>query len=549
VSGDPGIDPTYQIVPEGMRDIRISLGFPNVARIASGNLGFHIVHQMIAKCRGVLPETFCLPEMDLPLPRGSVTTRPGGLSLAATDLVLFSISYEGDAPHIPAMLVAGGLPAMARERRAGHPLVIAGGAMTMINPEPVAPFFDLLFIGEAEAMLIHLLEQWGDLRRASRKEQLAALRDVPGVIAPGCRRHRIWAPGTGRLVSADEVIIGGDEVAPEALSDADTPVLTVPWEQFSESTSAVRLPAGYEQGPEYLLELARGCPRRCRFCAASRIYAPLREAGAEALIERASREAKNGEAIGLLSLSAGDYKELEPLAAGLCGLGARLSISSLPPTFSRRDAAAHMIESGAGTLTIAPETGTDRLRSLAGKPLRNAAILESVSLLGEAGLRQLRTYFIVGLPGETDADIDGIAALLAQMRKALPGGCRLSATVNAFVPKPRTPFQWAAMAPQSVLRDRGRRLSRGAPKGVKLRIKSFREARLQALFSRGDIEWAKELKTMAETGNRFKPPLPAKRILSEIVCDSPLPWGYLLTNQIEKLKKEWREVRCQTSRQ
>lgn len=565
MSGDLNSDPTFQILPEGVREVSVSLGFPNAAKIAAGNLGFHIIRQQLASCRGVLPETFSLPDSGLPLAPSSVITQPGGLSLAASDLVLFSISYEGDSPHIPAMLVAGGLPAFAAERRAGHPLVIAGGAMAMINPEPVAPFFDLVYIGESEASLITLLKRWGADRGAPRDEQIAALSEMPGVMAPGLRRHRIWSPGIDPLRAEREVRLSagkrgnsgnGISAVGDATSDLDstivsakTPVATVHWEQFSDAASAVRLPAGYEQGPEYLLELARGCPRRCRFCAASRIYAPLREADAETLLKRAAAEANPGEAIGLLSLSAGDYSQLELLAGGLCRQGARLSISSLPATFSRRDVAAQMLASGAGSLTIAPETGSDRLRALAGKPLRNAAILDSVRQLAEVGLRRLRTYFIIGLPGEDESDIDAIADLLGQMRDLLSGGCFLSATVNAFVPKPRTPFQWAAMAPPALLKARCRRLERSAPKGVQLRVKSIREARQQAMFSRGDVTWASHLVAAGETGKRFIAPLPAALVTGEVDIETELPWGYLLTDQLEKLKKEWREVRSQTSRE
>ena len=158
--------------------------------------------------------------------------------------------------------------------------------------------------------------------------------------------------------------------------------------------------------------------------------------------------------MGLLSLSAGDYTQLEALTKALLAMEVRLTIPSLPASFSREEVARNLIRSGATTLTVAPETGTDRLRALAGKPIGNGAILRCAEMLGRAGLRKLRTYFIVGLPFEEEADIEGIGDLLVRMRRRLPPRCALSATVNAFVPKPRTPFQWAPMAPHRLLRER-----------------------------------------------------------------------------------------------
>ncbi len=580
------VDRLHRLLPEGEREVCIALGFANTRGVAVGNLGFHIVDRQLRACQGVLVEHFFLPEIPLPLKRGDVTTEPDNRALSATDLVLMSISFEGDAIHLPAMLDAGGLPVSAQARRRGHPLVVGGGALVMINPEPIASFFDLLLVGESEAMLDPFLSLWARIRGEAREDQLAEFGGLPGVVVPSRRSHQIWSaskrglicepgsvlpagmnpgasmePGTSAMTCTSAEIrvsagksndASGSEISSRQI---DSPVKSVIWDEFSECANLVRLPDDYDQGPRMLFELARGCPRRCRFCAASRIYHPLREADPKRILELACSEITGAETVGLLALSAGDYTHLEDLTDGLINKGVRLSISSLPATFSRADVAQQMVGSGAVTLTLAPETGSDELRSLAGKPIRNEAILKSVALLGQAGVRRLRTYFIIGLPFETESDILAITSLLGEMRKVLPGSCSLSATVNAFVPKPRTPFQWAAMAPLPLLRERSALLKRFCPKGVQLRVKSFREARAQALLSRGDITWGPRLVHAANSGNRSLESacrwsqVDPKPFYGEIALESALPWEFLMTETINGLKKEWREIRDRTSRQ
>lgn len=580
-----------EILPRGVGEVAVALGYPNTRTIAAGNLGFQILSRMLAAIPGVRVEHFFLSAKAADgrsLPRGAdpprgraaaadrrrrATPAHAGygmpLKLTETDLVLVSLSYEGDAPAVPAMLVAGSLPAFAAQRRPGHPLVIAGGAAVMINPEPLAAFFDLFLIGEAEELLIPFLRVWGMARRAPRDEALAALDEgVPGALAPARRPHRIWTPAADGLIAhrlvqrpdgpqwrvpadtsdpsraarglADANAAPGGSVA----VDPDRVVRRVIWEDFCRRGSALRLPAEAQVGQSYLLELARGCPRRCRFCAASRIYAPLRETPADILLAQARAEVYAGETVGLLSLSAGDYSGLETLAEGLSQLKVRLAISSLPAGFAR-PAAARLLASGTRTLTLAPETGTDRLRALIGKPIAEAAILRAAAALGAAGLRHLRTYFIIGLPFEEDADAAGIGTLLARLRERLPARCTLSATVNAFVPKPGTPFQWAAMAPLALLRERAALVQRRAPRGVSLRIKSFRQARLQALLTRGDVTWGPRLARMAADGASVAQVLQgadpdSAALLGPIQVGAGLPWTYLLgSEEHAALEREW----------
>lgn len=499
----------------GARDVRIALGFPNTPAVAGASLGFQIVARRLAAAEGVILERFYVPS------EGPLRTRPGGRSLAAVDLVLFSLSYEGDAQNIPAMLAAGGLPIFAAERRRGHPLVVAGGAWAMINPEPVASFFDLILLGEAEVLLAPFLALWRRLQKEERTVALAELGGLPGALVPGVRQHRLWVASPAGL-SADRIAPGtGDLAGP------DGPVRPVTWEEFRTEPSTAHLDGG-----EYILELARGCPRRCRFCAATCIYAPLRETPAELLLARARAELRGGERVGLMGLSAGDYTELDNLTCGLHDLGARLSISSLPADFARPVATAALIASGNRTLTIAPETGSEQLRRAMGKAITNEQVIATARGLGEAGLRSLRTYFIIGLPGESEADVDAIAELLRDLRAVLPANCRLSATVNAFVPKPRTPLQRASMAPERLLRERAHRLKHGLPRGVTLRTKSLREARRQAVIARGDWSLGAHLAGRGSLKILLRDADPGIADLTGAIApEGAVPWGYLAAHR------------------
>ncbi len=536
--------------PAGL--IRVGAGYANQASVAGASLGFLIVTALLEAHPACVVERFFLPDRRLPLPPRSVRLQPSGDALSSAHLLFLSLSYEGDAVHVPAMLEAGGLPALARDRAPGHPLLVGGGALTMINPEPVAAFFDVILVGEAEALLGAFLKQWESWRSRSRSGLLAALDELPGALVPARRGHLTWAVERGGLVPGPTVFLdgasGGDPLSATDSRPADRHVITRSSREVKSSASVARMEAA-SGGPTVLLELGRGCPRRCRFCAAGRIYSPLRDCPAELLLERARGEVRTGDVVGLMSLSAGDHPELEVLTRGLLGMGARISLASLPATFRREAVLRDLIASGARTLTIAPETGSDGLRRAIGKPMTNDQILRAVRQMGAAGLERLRTYFILGLPGETEDDRRAIVRLLTALRAQMPRGTHLSATLNAFVPKPRTPFQWAPMAALKELKEAARGVRATMPRGIQVRIKSLREARDQALLARGDVHWAERLIRMAQSGASATARLRAEGVdagaMTGLLQDrGPLPWDYLIdARQRAGLWKEWIESR------
>jgi len=532
------------VFPKQAPPARVAIGYPNRRALAVGNLGFRTVAQILGECRGVHRERFYLPDDERAPAPGMLRTEPSNARLSAMDLVLLSICFEGDAPHVPALLAGGGLPARAAERRAGHPLVIGGGAVVMMNPEPLSDFFDLFLVGEAEVLIESLLREWHGVRGASRDEQIAVLAALPGALAPGLRSHRLWEVASDGMLQATRLRTPAAlPVAPVLPAEA---VETVKWSQAAEGVTAARLPRETALHESLLIELGRGCTRRCRFCLAGRIYAPLRMRSVELLLEEVRTQARRGETIGLLSLCAGDYPELGRLTAELRKMGLRAAISSLPPDFSQRDAAENLVRSGTTTLTIAPETGSERLRALVGKPVANARIIATVRMLGEVGVRHLRTYFLAGLPHEEDADLHAIPALLRELRGALPLSATLSATVNVFVPKPRTPLQWAGMVPAARLREISRILAGRTPWGVRMRVKSFREARQQAALARGDAAWGSRLIRIGIAGEPSAAVLREEGLRLEdltgpIAAGSPLPWEAVSdARERARLRREWR---------
>ncbi len=546
-----------EVFRAGSREVRVALGYPNAREVAAGNLGFRIVARLLRAIPGIRVQPFFLasnrartraaPRID-PL---DLRIDPPDLKLASTDLVLFSLAYEGDAPHVPALLAAGGLPEFARQRRPGHPLVVGGGALAMINPEPLAALFDLFLLGEAEAFLTEFLTTWARVRGGRREDVLQELGTLPGAFVPMQRTHRVWSRDASPLrVTAEVALPGGaGEESEQALTpSAAAHVQRIPWSDFGASASWARMGPESDLGDATLVELARGCRRRCRFCAATRIYAPLRECAADVITSAVEGAAGPGDKVGLLGLSAGDYPQLAKLAGCLGELGVRMTISSLPPSFALQSVAERLVQGGARTLTIAPETGSDRLRHLIGKPVGNDAILRTAALLGRAGLRRLRTYFIIGLPQEREGDLRSIGELLGALRRQLPAPCTLSATVNAFVPKPQTPFQWAPMETVHDLKERARILRSAVPRTVRLRVKSFREARQQALIARGDVTWGPRLVRMASEGIGYAAVLRAERLRADALCGaievgSPLPWGHLLSEELQRqLAREWQAV-------
>ncbi|MFH0941746.1 MAG: radical SAM protein [Chloroflexota bacterium] len=428
----------------------IALVYPNCYYIGMSNLGMHAIYRLLnSESKLVCERVFW--EGVGPVVSLESQRPPGDFAVLA-----FSVPYELDYFNIPSLLKASGLPLYAAERGEEHPLVIDGGAAVMANPMPLAPFFDCLAIGEAEVILPALIAVIN--RGLGRRRLLEALAEVPGLYVPLVRpQGPVVRQFAARL---DENLASSVIITPDT-----------------------------ELGDLYLIEVARGCAWNCRFCLATRVFCPVRYASLERLLAQAREGLKYRRRLGLVGAVVTAHPDIEPLVLELRKLGAGISLSSLrikplPETVLRA-----VLEGGAKTLAFAPEAGSERLRRLINKGISEDDIFRAVGLVAAHGIKQLKLYFMIGLPTETDADIEEIIRLARGVKEVLAAGSggRLVLNVAPFVPKAGTPFQWQPMARLDVLGSRLGQLKAGlAPLGIKVKAESPAWSEVQAVLARGD---------------------------------------------------------------
>lgn len=450
--------------------IPIALIYPNSYYIGMSNLGLHAIYKLLNSYSEVVCERAFWERGNRaePLPPLSVESqRP----LSDFAVLAFSINYELDYFNVVQILSASGIPLYAADRDERHPLIIAGGPCITANPLPLSPFFDCLCIGEAEAilpaMLPVLFEGIGDRRDKLLKE----LASLPGVYLP--------------------------------LAHSGTPVIRQ-WVTNLDDfpVASTILTADTELGDLYLIEVERGCNRGCRFCLTNNAFRPMRHRSVDKLIAQARLGLEYRRRIGLVGPAVSDYPQLEELLIRLRQMGAGLSISSLRVKPLSRIVLREMAKGGARTITLAPEAGSQRLRQVISKGVSEDDILEAIGKVAEAGIKQLKLYFMIGLPSETDEDIEEIIKLALSGKNILDSqqtGCRLSINIAPFVPKAGTPFQWLPMTRPSILNRRLSLLKNNlAPKGIKLKSESPAWSQVQGVLARGDIKLAEVLAGIEE---------------------------------------------------
>lgn len=455
------------------------------------NLGFQAVFRILATTPGVVCErAFLSPG------RGKSKSLESGRPLGNFDIVAFSLSFESDYPNVVRLLDAAGIPARSGDRhdsRRDWPLLLAGGPACFLNPEPVAAFFDVFLIGEAEEVLP---EAFGRAYCWRSKSRESILEDLGSVV--GAYRTDRYIPTYG----GDGVLEGLDVLSP-APSRVKRRYITN-LDAFPVTTSVVA--PGSVFGDKYLVEASRGCEWGCRFCAAGFMYRPVRHRSSAGVAEDALRGLELSREIGLVGAELASHPGLATTCERVADGGGRVSPSSLKADVISPRLARALGRSGTRSVTIAPEAGSERLRRVINKNLSEGEILRAADLMSVDGVDSLKLYFMCALPSETDGDLAGIADLTKKLhdrmerhgrKRGRVGKIKLS--VSPFVPKPWTPFQWEAMLPVAETRRRIASLKRsmGPIPNVDVECDSPREAYLQTLLSRGDRRVAEVVEALA----------------------------------------------------
>jgi radical SAM superfamily enzyme YgiQ (UPF0313 family) len=485
VAGEEGI-----VRKEWGGRVRIALVYPNTYAVGMSNLGFQTIYEHLNRLPQVLCERVFFPDPEDIDEYGRTGTAPFSLEsqrpLTDFDLVGFSVTYEGDYINAVRLLRMAGLPTRAANRRPGDPVVMMGGVCAFSNPEPMAPFMDVIVVGEGEEVVGEIVEAWRESRASgaadARRRFLEALRPLGGIYIPD--DYEVRYADDGRIESVNPREPGAPSVvAKRRLRDVNA----------FQTRSIVKTPKA-EYGHMQLLEVGKGCGRGCRFCLEGQVYRPVRHRSLESLRASVAEIAKDSRRVGLVGACVSDYPWIGELMKLLEEHGVEVSISSLRADSLTEDLIASLQRGGHRTLTVAPEAGTERLRGVVRKVITDAQLYTACDLLRKYGIPNLKCYFMIGLPSETEEDVLAIVDLAGRMLERLrvpgPDGHpfgKLTLSISSFVPKPWTPFQWAPFEDSRSLEAKLETIKRGARRlAVRVVHENPREAGLQALLARGD---------------------------------------------------------------
>ncbi|HEX8707052.1 MAG TPA: radical SAM protein [Pyrinomonadaceae bacterium] len=504
--------------------LRIALCYPNTYEIGMANLGFHAMYELFNNIPEVSCERVFMPdERELREYQKSHTPL---LSLESQtpvrdfDVVAFSISFETDYLNMAGMLGLSGVPVWSKDRTRHDPLVIMGGAASFLNPEPIADFTDVIAVGEGEILGPKLVDTI--FEHQTKDEILLALARVGrGFYVPSLYEVAYRTDGTiesytpletgvparvGRAVTAENPKEGSLRRAIRR-GETETVERLRNMQVFAPST-AIWAPQA-EMGERFLVEISRGCSQGCRFCWAGFNYWPPRIVPARDILAKAAEWRARTDKIGLVSTAVCDHPEISEILQGLRAMDYRISVSSLRLDQISDELLDALVESRDQQIAVAPETGSDRLRKVINKNLTNDEIVDICGAVFDRGMLTVKLYLMVGLPTETDEDLEEMVTLVERIKdRMLEAGKRFGRagkiipSLNGFVPKPNTPLQWDAICDEKELKRRLKWASKNLARipNVEVRAMSARIAHEQALFSSGDRRVARVIEAAARLG-------------------------------------------------
>jgi radical SAM superfamily enzyme YgiQ (UPF0313 family) len=513
--------------------LRVALAFPNTYFVGMSNLGLQTMYSLLNAHADVVCERFFLPpkqELAALLQSGTrLVTIESQTPVRDFDVVAFSVSFEWDYTNVLTLLRLSDIPLRASERDYRHPLVVIGGAVTFVNPEPLAPFADVIAAGEGEALVPALVEACGI---ASRSQLLRTLAGHRGFYVPSFYDVTYGEHGRLAAITAREGTGAPPTVRKAALKTTeacDPPSTRI----FTPDT---------EFGSRFLVEVVRGCANLCRFCWAGYNYLPVRAFPTDRILQLARDARAHATKAGLVSIALCDHPDIEHILTSLKDMGysispASLRLDDLTPAIVRL-----LHDSGERSLTIAPETGSDRMRRVINKTVTNDEIEAAAELIFANGLENLKLYYMIGLPGEEDEDLVAIRDLTLRLRDIMMRHAkgrgrigRIVASVNPLVPKPGTAYQWMAMERADVIErkmDRLRSLVAGID-NVWFNIKSERHSYYQALMSLGDRRVAPVIEAAERNGGQWRKAVADTGVDGDFYiyrdrsADTLLPWDII----------------------
>ncbi|HHU69905.1 MAG TPA: TIGR03960 family B12-binding radical SAM protein [Thermoanaerobacterales bacterium] len=517
----------------GEREVNFALVYPNMYNLAMSNLGFMSIYYQIntridSLChRGFLPSRN--NEKTFQKTRTPLFSLESQTPLKDYDILGFSISFELDYMNILKILDLSHIPLKAADRNENHPLIIAGGPCATFNPEPLTPYIDVFIIGEGEEVIHEFIEKYKKLRSAGRTQLLKELANIHGVYVPSLYKIEYFKDGTIKGIYPE-----GN--APKKVKKR--------WVKNISSipTNSVILSSLAEFKNMFLIEVSRGCWRNCRYCMAGYSYKIPRVREVSSIIKHAQKGKELGQRVGLVGAAVSDYPYIDGLINEFINNDIKFSVSSLRADSITPSLIKGLEFSGHKTVTFAPEAGTERLRRVINKSITEDDIFKTVYLAADNNIPNIKMYFIIGLPLEEDADIYGIIDLteriLTYSDKINSGFRNITVSINPFIPKPFTPFQWCNMEDEALLVNKIKIIKKKLSKYKKIKLiwENPQWSAIQGLLSRGDRKVGNLLFEVYKYGNNLSA---WKKAINELDIDTSfylyrkrnfdevLPWSHI----------------------